>query len=61
MKPFNLKKKKLIIYNNCVNLGSFLKMQHVFDTSIFSLKYVKNIGSFNKALHFLQFDIFNTE
>ena len=37
-------------------------MQHVFDISNFSLKYVKQIlGPFYKALHFLQFDILNIE
>ena len=37
-------------------------MQHAFDTSNFSSKYVKQIiGSFYKALHILQFDILNME
>ena len=60
---FIVSKKKLInIHQLYKSWKFFLKMQHVFDTSIFSSKYVKQIiGSFHKALHFLQFDILNME
>ena len=58
-----LSKKKTNIYTPILLiLEVFLKMQHAFDTSNFSSKYVKQIiGSFYKALHILQFDILNME
>ena len=60
---FILSKKKLInIYINCINLGSFLKTQHVldFDTSNFSLNYVKQIlVLFTRLCIFCNFDILN--
>ena len=53
---FILSKKNKLIYTYCINLGSFPKMQHAFDTSKFSLKYVKQIlGLFTKLCIFCNF------
>ena len=61
-KSFIISKKKKL-YTNCINLGSFPKTQHVFDATNFSLDMImlSYIGSFYKALHFLQLDILNME
>ena len=49
-------KKKLINTHDWINLGSFPK-----NATCIQATFLYNIGSFYKALHFLQFDILNME